>query len=90
MSGYESPQPDDETTTDGAMGAGGADAPDLAAGDGGDATGGGSMGDQDAMGSDQGRTVEEGAGGPVSGFGPEASDDEADGGLDVPPGTPVP
>ena len=47
---------------DGAMGAGGADAPDIAAPDGGDATGGGSPGDQDAMGADDGRTVEEGAG----------------------------
>lgn len=38
----------------GAMGAGAeSDAPDLAAGDGGDATGGGSPGDQDAMGGHQ-------------------------------------
>ncbi len=48
--------------TDGAMGAGQADAPDLEVGGGGDATGGGSMGDPDAMGSDEELTVEEGSG----------------------------
>jgi hypothetical protein len=48
--------------TDGAMGAGGADAPDVGNPAGGDATGGGSPGDQDAMGADDGMTVEEGAG----------------------------
>jgi hypothetical protein len=37
---------------DGAMGAGAAEAPDLAAWEGGDATGGGSPGDPDAMGTD--------------------------------------
>jgi len=47
---------------DGAMGAGTADAPDIAHEAGGDATGGGSPGDQDAMGADDGLTVEEGAG----------------------------
>jgi hypothetical protein len=46
----------------GAMGAGGADAPDLEVGGGGDATGGGSMGDPDAMGSDEELTVDEGSG----------------------------
>jgi hypothetical protein len=46
MSGYESPSPEEETT-------GESD---------GDATGGGSPGDQDAMGADDGITVEEGAG----------------------------
>lgn len=51
MSGYETPAPEDETA-DGAMGAGGAGAPDLAEGDGGDATGGGSPGNPDAMGAD--------------------------------------
>jgi hypothetical protein len=52
MSGYESPSPEDEVAGDGAMGAGGADAPDLEVGNGGDATGGGSPGDPDAMGAD--------------------------------------
>jgi hypothetical protein len=47
---------------DGAMGAGGADAPDLDVEPAGDATGGGSPGDQDAMGTDEPRTVDEGAG----------------------------
>ncbi|MGV3711551.1 hypothetical protein [Pseudolysinimonas sp.] len=47
---------------DGAMGAGGAEAPDIASPAGGDATGGGSPGDQDSMGADDGRTVDEGAG----------------------------
>ena len=44
--------------TDGAMGAGAADAPDLAVADGGDATGGGSPGDPDDMGIDEERTLE--------------------------------
>jgi len=48
--------------TGGAMGAGQSDAPDLEVGGGGDATGGGSMGDPDAMGSDEELTVEEGSG----------------------------
>ena len=47
---------------DGAMGAGTADAPDIAHDAGGDATGGGDPGDPDAMGADDERTVEEGAG----------------------------
>jgi len=48
MSGYESPSPEEEVT-------GESD---------GDATGGGSPGDQDAMGADDGLTVDEGAGRP--------------------------
>ena len=48
MSGYESPSPEDEVDTNVV--------------DGGDATGGGSPGDQDAMGSDEELTVEEGSG----------------------------
>lgn len=47
---------------DGAMGAGGAEGPDLAMPPGGDATGGGDPGDPDAMGTDEPRTVDEGAG----------------------------
>jgi hypothetical protein len=50
MSGYESPTPAEEET--GAMGAGTADGTDLEPGAGGDATGGGSPGDPDAMGAD--------------------------------------
>jgi hypothetical protein len=56
VSGYESPSPEEETT-------GESD---------GDATGGGSPGDQDAMGADDGMTVEEGAGRP------EPVEDDAD------------
>jgi hypothetical protein len=52
---------------DGAMGAGAADAPDFETQVGGDATGGGSPGDPDAMGADEERTVEEGAGLPPEG-----------------------
>ena len=48
--------------TGGAMGAGQSDAPDLEVGGGGDATGGGSMGDPDALGSDEELTIEEGSG----------------------------
>ena len=48
--------------TDGAMGAGPAEGADVAMPPGGDATGGGDPGDQDAMGTDEPRTVEEGAG----------------------------
>jgi len=44
---------------DGAVGAGAADAPDLATPDGGDATGGGSPGDPDAMGADEELTLDE-------------------------------
>lgn len=54
MSALEDTQPMDAMDRDevaGAMGAGAADAPDLATPDGGDATGGGSPGDPDAMGS---------------------------------------
>ena len=58
MSGYESPSPEDEVEG-GAMGAGGAEAPDLTETDGGDATGGGSPGDQDAMGADDSPTPDE-------------------------------
>lgn len=47
---------------DGAMGAGTADAPDIAHEAGGDATGGGSPGDPDDMGADDGLTVDDGAG----------------------------
>mgnify|MGYP001444971368 CR=1 FL=1 len=47
---------------DGAMGAGAAEAPDIAHEAGGDATGGGSPGDQDAMGSDEEFTVDDGSG----------------------------
>lgn len=39
--------------TDGGMGAGAADAPDIAVDDGGDATGGGSPGNPDDMGADE-------------------------------------
>jgi hypothetical protein len=56
MSGYESPRPESEIDGDavdaGAMGAGGAAAPDMMANDGGDAMGGGAPGDPDAMGAD--------------------------------------
>lgn len=47
---------------DGAMGAGGAEGPDIAMPPGGDATGGGDPGDQDAMGSDEELTVDDGSG----------------------------
>lgn len=47
---------------DGAMGAGTADAPDIAHEAAGDATGGGDPGNPDAMGANDGRTVAEGAG----------------------------
>lgn len=47
---------------DGAMGAGAADAPDIGHKASGDATGGGDPGNQDDMGADDGRTVDEGAG----------------------------
>lgn len=44
---------------DGAMGAGPAEGADLAAGDGGDATGGGSPGDPDAMGAEDSPTPDD-------------------------------
>lgn len=47
--------------SDGAMGAGGAEGPDIAMPPGGDATGG-DPGDPDAMGTDEPRTVDDGAG----------------------------
>lgn len=50
MSGYESPSPEDE----------------VAGGNTGSATGGGSPGDQDDMGTDDPMTVDEGAGRPQS------------------------
>lgn len=55
MSTQDNTQPMHAVDTDemsGAMGAGGAEAPDLLAHDGGDATGGMSPGDPDAMGAD--------------------------------------
>lgn len=51
MSGYESPSPEEETTG-------------TTGGETGSATGGGSPGDPDAMGAEDGITVEEGAGRP--------------------------
>ena len=57
MSGYENPQPESEAG--GAMGAGGAMAPDLTANEGGDATGGGSPGDPDAMGAENSPTPDD-------------------------------
>lgn len=59
------------TDVDGAMGAGGTEGPDIAMPPGGDATGGGDPGDPDAMGADEPRTVDEGAGRT-----PETSDEE--------------
>lgn len=62
MSALEDTQPMDALDSDeldGAMGAGGAEAPDLAAHDGGDATGGGSPGDPDAMGADDSPTPDD-------------------------------
>ncbi len=56
------PSSADPSDPDGAMGAGAAEAPDIAHDAGGDATGGGDPGDPDAMGADDGRAVEEGAG----------------------------
>lgn len=64
MDGSENTQPMDAVDADevdGAMGAGGAEAPDLMAHDGGDATGGGSPGDPDAMGADDSPTPDDDA-----------------------------
>ncbi|HWH97237.1 MAG TPA: hypothetical protein VNS80_02620 [Pseudolysinimonas sp.] len=64
MSALEDTQPMDVVDrgeVDGAMGAGAADAPDLATRDGGDATGGGSPGDPDAMGADDSPTPDDDA-----------------------------
>lgn len=92
MSGYESPTPDEETT--GAMGAGGADAPDLETGAGGDATGGGDPGDQDAMGADDSPTPDELGGDEVRDEEVERLAEEPAGGIDGPEGfstdTPAP
>lgn len=61
MTEHENHHPDDVMVTEpeGAMGAGGAEAADLSAHDGGDATGGGSPGDPDDMGAEDSPTPDD-------------------------------
>lgn len=70
MSGYESPRPESEIDNpmgadamdaEGAMGGGGAEAPDMMAHEGGDATGGGSPGNPDDMGAENSPTPDDDA-----------------------------